>query len=306
MKSLLIALAAWLTPLDAQAQSVAAADSAFYASRWNDALALYEKVLAANGRNLAAHTKAGFAALALGESGVAESHFSQVIAGVPSGAPNAQAGMAIVRARRRDSNGAIEHLERAVGAGYLGLVVLDSEPAFKTLRGDARFVALRATVERALFPCARDSAARSFDFWVGDWEVYVNGSNQRVGTNRIEKVSEGCAILEHWTTWTTPLQPPQNGKSLNFIDPRTGRWRQVWMGSGRGQNNYENGEYTDNAMRFTYERTDGQGNPVRGRFTFFNLGPNRVRQFQEQTRDGQTYQTVYDFIYIRKGSGERP
>jgi hypothetical protein len=306
MKSFAWMAAALLIARPSGAQTIGAADSAFNERRWKDALGLYEKVLAI-APNPAANTKAGYSALSLGSTDLAESHFRQVIAGAPAnGAPYAHAGMAIVQARRGDVASAIGHLEQAVNVGYLGLTVMDTEPAFKAARGDARFVALRTRVEGVLFPCLHDSAARSFDFWVGEWDVYVNGTNQRAGTNTIERVAGGCAILENWTASTGALQAPQNGKSLNFIDPRTSKWRQVWMGSGRGQNNYENGAYSDGALRFTFERTDPRGNPVRGRFAFFNLGPNRVRQLQEQTRDGQTYQTVYDFIYVRKGSGERP
>lgn len=44
---------------------------------------------------------------------------------------------------------------------------------------------------------------------------------------------------------------------------------------------FENGEYKDGAMRFT--TTTAQGQP--GKLTFFNLGPNKVRQFYEVSAD---------------------
>jgi hypothetical protein len=73
------------------------------------------------------------------------------------------------------------------------------------------------------------------------------------------------------------------------------------MGSGRGQNNYEHGRYVDGAMRFSNVAKDAQGRTVTGRFTFFNLGSDRVRQFLESSLDGgQTYQPVYDFTYVRR------
>jgi hypothetical protein len=59
-------------------------------------------------------------------------------------------------------------------------------------------------------------------------------------------------------------------------------------------------------MRFTYDNVTPRGRST-GRFIFFNLGPDKVRQLQESTPDsGRTWQTVYDFIYVRKGSGESP
>src|SRR4029078_6123465 len=92
--------------------------------------------------------------------------------------------------------------------------------------------------------------------------------------------------------------------SMNFIDPATNAWRQVWMGSGRGQNNFVNGKYSDAARRFTSARRAAQGNQIVGRFIFFNLGPSRVRQLQETSRDGgTTWQETYDFLYVRRGKG---
>ena len=38
---------------------------------------------------------------------------------------------------------------------------------------------------------------RQFDFWIGDWEVF-NPQDQRVGSNRIDKVLGGCALHESW------------------------------------------------------------------------------------------------------------
>ena len=35
------------------------------------------------------------------------------------------------------------------------------------------------------------------DFWVGEWDVQVGG--RMAGTNRIEKILDGCAVMEFWT-----------------------------------------------------------------------------------------------------------
>jgi hypothetical protein len=129
----------------------------------------------------------------------------------------------------------------------------------------------------------------------------------QAGTSVIQRASGGCMIVENWTTWGTPWNGPYEGKSMNFYQPATGKWRQVWVGSGQDISYFENGEYRDGAMRFTYEATDPQGNKRQGNFIFYNLGPNKVRQYQDQTTDGgKTRTVVYDFIYLRKGSGERP
>src|SRR4051794_3063374 len=104
-------------------------------------------------------------------------------------------------------------------------------------------------------------------------------------------------ILENWTSAGAPF----NGKSMNFVDQKTGKWEQVWVGSGGGGANiFVNGEYHDSAMRFDFEQTDKQGNKLTGRFTFFNQGPNQVRQLNETSANGgKTWNTVYDLTYKR-------
>jgi hypothetical protein len=105
-------------------------------------------------------------------------------------------------------------------------------------------------------------------------------------------------ILENWTANGSP----GNGKSMNFVDAKSGKWEQVWVGSsGGGANIFVNGEYRDSAMHFDFEQTDAKGNKLVGRFIFFNQGKNQVRQLNETSADGgKTWNTVYDFTYLRK------
>ena len=241
------------------AQAVSAADSLFANRRWAPALEGYEKALVEQPASLTVHVKAGYAALKLGRVDQAARHFRVVVDAKPAnGAPAATAGLAAVTARRGDRDRALALLEQAVLAGYANVEELDQEAAYRSIRKDARFATLRARAERSAYPCLADSTARAFDFWLGEWDVYVTGTAQRAGTNRITRISGGCAILESWTAWATPLGAPSEGTSLNFVDPATGLWRQVWMGSGRSQNNYEHGRFADGAMRFDYRRTDAR------------------------------------------------
>jgi tetratricopeptide (TPR) repeat protein len=284
-----------------------AADAAFFGAQWARAKSLLDQFLASNPGSLNAHVKAGYVELRLGNAAAAVAHFDEVVSKAPPpGAPAAHAGIAMALAQQGKSSDAIARLTTAVDAGYANYQVLDGDEAFASLRKDPRFVALRGRAVNNAHPCMGDSVARAFDFWVGDWDVYVSGTTQLAGSNRIDRVSGGCAILENWTANTSLLNALSDGKSLNFVVPATRKWRQVWMGSGGGLTYYDEGEYRDGAMRFTYDNATPRGR-LTGRFAFFNLGPNKVRQMQESTPDsGRTWQTVYDFIYVRKGSGESP
>ena len=67
--------------------------------------------------------------------------------------------------------------------------------------------------------CSESERYSDLDFWVGEWDVFVGDT--RVGRNRIEKVLDGCALIEHWSA-----AGGGDGKSLFFVD-YDGRWTQI-------------------------------------------------------------------------------
>ena len=144
-------------------------------------------------------------------------------------------------------------------------------------------------------PCSRPEF-RQFDFWVGEWNVFVTGTTQLAGHSLIQMISGGCAILENWDS------PASTGKSINFIDPVTHKWKQSWAGSyAGGIQEFTNGEYKDGAMRFEFATTDAAGHKLIGRFIFYDEKPGQVRQFNETSNNnGKTWTTGYDFTYIKK------
>jgi hypothetical protein len=178
---------------------------------------------------------------------------------------------------------------------------LENDPDLASLHADPRMRRLKEAMRLASSPCDTLAHAREFDFWIGDWEVYAQGT--RVGTNEIQRVSNGCALLENWTAITGN----QNGKSINFYNPAIGQWQQTWVGSGGGITEYREGVLRDSTLTFLASATGPTGQPARLRLSFTRLSPNRVRQHSEGSSDGgATWTTLYDFTYIRRGSGERP
>ncbi|HZS06188.1 MAG TPA: hypothetical protein VFD58_15210 [Blastocatellia bacterium] len=141
-------------------------------------------------------------------------------------------------------------------------------------------------------PCSQPDY-RQFDFWLGEWEVKAGG--QPAGTNSVQLVSGSCALLENWTG-----RGGGDGKSLNFYNAATGKWHQVWVGSGGGVLELA-GEYKDGAMRLAGETRKKDGGRRLERLTFFNLSSDHVRQLWEQSADeGKTWSVAFDGDYIRK------
>ncbi len=136
------------------------------------------------------------------------------------------------------------------------------------------------------------AAYRAFDFWLGRWEVRL-ADGRLAGSNVIEASRDGCLLTETWTG-----AAGGEGFSLNFYDPAADRWRQVWVSAGsvieiagglEEESMVLSGEITD--------RRTGDVRPFRGRWT--PLPEGQVRQFFEEFRDGEGWQTWFDGIYAK-------
>jgi len=143
-------------------------------------------------------------------------------------------------------------------------------------------------------PCQDSARFGEFDFWVGEWDVFV-GNGSRAGTNRIEKVEQGCLVIEHWNG-----AGGGTGTSVNFYDPGRRVWRQLWVSSGDVVIEIEGG-LRDGSMVLegTLTDTQGQSQPFRGTWT---PGPDgSVRQhFEISQDDGATWSTWFDGRYVRR------
>ena len=283
----------------------ATADSLFFAGRYAQAKAAYDTFLAAHPAATGARLHAGYNALRLRQPDDAIAYFNPIVTQAQNGrAPVALAGLAMAYALKGDRAVALDHLERAAAAGFINVAALDQDPAFARVRSDPRFVAVREQVNARQFPCTGNEKARAFDFWIGEWDAYNAATGVLAGHSIIQRASGGCMILENWTSNVLPWGGPYEGKSMNFLMSDS-TWKQVWIGSQGDLQEFGAGVYRDGAMRFTYQRpATPQGPASSGNFIFYNLGPNKVRQYQDVSTDGgQTSQVVYDFIYVRKGSG---
>lgn len=148
-------------------------------------------------------------------------------------------------------------------------------------------------------PCDSLPGFHRLDFWVGQWDVRVAG--RTVGANRIERILNGCAILEHWTD-----AGGGQGKSLFYYDVVADVWKQVWV-TGRATAPGGLKEKTqvalrpDGGVRFQGRIALADGRTYLDRTTLTPLADGTVRQVIETSRDeGRTWQTGFDAIYIRR------
>ena len=275
------------------------ADSLFIAQNWASAKKIYETALQDTSHSALSWNRLGFSNYNLKVYDEAlRAYEKAALLNPPAGLkPVLYSRIAKVYAIKNRMQESYTALDSAVSNGYSFYKELDTLPDFKSMRKEERFKKARDQVYANANPCMADARHREFDFWVGEWDVFTTGSKQPTGAHSIiQLISGGCAILENWES------PASNGKSINFVDPVSNKWKQSWAGNyANGTQEFVNGEYKDGAMRFDFTTTGSGGEKIMGHLIFYNQGPNQVRQFNETSADdGKTWTTNYDFTYIRK------
>jgi hypothetical protein len=190
-------------------------------------------------------------------------------------------------------------LKSSAAAGYNQPDRLENDAAWNSTRSDPRFVAALDQVKRNLAPCKYSLESRQFDFWVGDWDVVSSSDGRPVGSSHIAQELGDCVIWENWTSASLPYA----GKSYNAYNTTLKRWEQFWVDNSQGMIFFY-GNLKDGVMDFqTDEIPQANGTKIRRRLQFFNLSPDTVRQFSQQTADGgKTWTVEYDFTYRRRKS----
>ncbi len=147
------------------------------------------------------------------------------------------------------------------------------------------------------YPCKYDSAYQTLNFWVGNWDVYDSSGNL-VGTNKIEKILNDCAIVENWKS------EGGEGKSLFYFNSSTKEWKQVWVTDkatnlgGQKEKKLVN-KLEDGTLVF-------QGEYLYKNFhildrTFLTpLKDGRVKQVIEWSKDnGENWKKNFEAFYVR-------
>ena len=188
---------------------------------------------------------------------------------------------------------ALKWLDQAAGAGFAGIALVDSDPAFAALKSDAAWKEVHDRIQANATPCLSKPEYREFDFWVGEWDVEVGG--QIVAQSRIEKLLDGCIVQENWM----PANQP-GGKSWNYFNTQNRKWDQIWMAQGNVLK--LQGGLVNGAMRLEGLRPLAPGQPdVMNRITYTPLANHRLRQLWDTSADGgKTWQVSFAGIYIPK------
>jgi len=287
-----------IATLGQAAASPEAADKAYTAKNWAEAESQYSALVKQQPENARFWYR-------LGVSERGDKHFDASLEslqrarslGAGRGLPAfiADYEIATTYAAMGDSAHALETLKSSANAGFMNASRLEGDVEWNALRTNDQFIALSKEVQHNAAPC-EDAEFKQFDFWVGDWAVASAADGVHRGDSHISKEMGGCVVWENWTSAGNPYF----GKSYNTWNPNLKRWEQYWVDSSAGVM-FFHGELKNNTMDYwTDDVPQIGGGTLLRHLQFFNLGPDKVRQFSQGSGDGgKTWHTEYDFIYTR-------
>jgi hypothetical protein len=144
-------------------------------------------------------------------------------------------------------------------------------------------------------PCEGEPAYHKLDFWVGNWDVYDNHDGTLNGTDVVEKIVGGCALVENWRE----ADGSGEGKSLFYYQKAGKQWKQVWVtDAGPIKEKRLIEELNGGGVRFQGEIPHLDGTSHFDRTTLTPLASGRVHQVIEISRDaGKTWETIFDAEY---------
>ena len=150
-------------------------------------------------------------------------------------------------------------------------------------------------------PCRATEVSRNLDFWVGDWDVYVRGD--LAGRDTVERILDGCAVIERWDAGAR-----DKGMSLFAYDARKDLWTQTWItnhSADPGGNKFKVlRAHAAGTTTFQGEIEGKTGAVYYDRTILTSLPGGRVHQEIQVSRDGVTWRTGFDAIYVPHG--QRP
>ena len=207
-------------------------------------------------------------------------------------------GIAAVYVSKKDTDKALEHLEKAAQNGLGQPDQLSADPDLADLKSDPRFAKIVEQVKNNQNPCAHTAENRQFDYWLGEWRVVTTQGETPAGDSKIELILGDCVVLENWTS---AGNIGYSGKSYNIYNTALKRWEQYWV-DNTGGNIFFYGGLKDGVMDYwTDEIPQPDGKKLKRHLQFLKINPDTVRQFSRGSNDdGKTWFVEYDFTYNRK------
>jgi hypothetical protein len=154
-----------------------------------------------------------------------------------------------------------------------------------------------AQTEQAPASCTDQVGFSDFDFWVGEWKVYSNDDKRLFfGDNSITKHHGDCLLMENWRS-----AGGGGGFSVNYFNPVTREWRQVWVSNGYSID-YTGGLNDAGVMVLTgliYDYSKKQPSEFRGSWTPVDA-EQVIQKFEIFDSESKSWKLWFEGLYVRQ------
>lgn len=155
----------------------------------------------------------------------------------------------------------------------------------------------------AAAPCAA-AEFRQLDFWVGDWDATWPASPTSPagkGTNRIEKILDGCVVSENFDGGGGA--GGLVGKSYSTYNPRAKQWKQTWVDNQASYMDFVGDFSRPDEKIFAMDSIGRDGKPVKMRMVFFHIAHDSFDwRWEKSTDAGKTWSVQWPIHYTRRKS----
>jgi len=208
--------------------------------------------------------------------------------------PIAMYNVACVHAMQGNADAAFASLEESIAAGFNDPNQFGSDSDLNNLHGDPRWARMmdrlsgRTAQAEAVAPApapapvaapkakqldlAKVAPERQFDFWIGDWELYIDGN--AVGEWSVQPELDGKVIRQ-----TGPAS-----MTVVVFEPNTQKWHMTWM-SNQGHHDVLTGTLQGDKIVMMQPVVREQEGAI-GRWTMHDITANSFATDWELSMDG--------------------
>ena len=192
---------------------------------------------------------------------------------------------------RKQTEKALKKLGELAANGFGSLAVLNNEE-FSYLENNRKYINLKKKVDENANPCKYGNDYKRLDFWIGEWDVYTNGT--KTADSEISKSVGGCTLHEDYRTSGGFL-----GRSMSYFDPADKLYKQTWIDKFNNITYFKETKTKEGYLQMIAKSSSG--NLSRMTYTYDPKADTVTQTMEASNNKGKTWNTNFTGVYKRKG-----
>ncbi len=197
-----------------------------------------------------------------------------------------------VYAGQKQTDTFLKLLNNLANGGFSAQAFLNNK-MFSYLSDNEDYRKIKNKILKNAYPCKYDERHKKLDFWVGEWDVFMNDT--KLANSKITKDKSGCTVHEDYRTLRGFY-----GSSINYFDSADSLFTQIWIDQRNNLTNYKEVGSKEGYLQMQAD----QGGGSLARMTWqYNADDDSVLQVAEASSDsGKTWSPTFTGLYRRKNA----